>query len=126
MNLSKSVKKRVKRFEKEYERTGDAPVPDQGYGWSDGKDLAYTWYRKGYLKAQEKDSGAAKKVLAEAYQIVADLLNHLQIFDTLKGQAILDNLSQEKLVHKDILPWRTEDIITNKSPSGELLLMARK
>lgn len=47
----------------------------------------------------------APMVCAEAYQVVGCLLDSLGLFDTPEGQKILDNLSQHRLVHTDILPW---------------------
>jgi Lar family restriction alleviation protein len=47
----------------------------------------------------------AEQVCAEAYQVVGSLLSDLGKFDTPEAEKILDNLSQAKLVHKDVLPW---------------------
>ena len=44
-------------------------------------------------------------LFAETYQVVGSLLSDLGKFDTPEGQKILDNLSQQRLVHTDILPW---------------------
>jgi hypothetical protein len=47
----------------------------------------------------------AEQVCAEAYQVVGSLLSDLGRFDTPEAEKILDNLSQAKMVHKDVLPW---------------------
>ena len=47
----------------------------------------------------------AELVCAEAYQVVGSLLEDLGQFDSELGQKILDNLSEHRLVHKDVLPW---------------------
>lgn len=47
----------------------------------------------------------AEQVCAEAYQVVGSLLSDLGKFDTDEAEKILDNLSQAKMVHKDVLPW---------------------
>lgn len=47
----------------------------------------------------------AELVCYEAYQVVGSLLSDLDKFDTPEAEKILDNLSQAKLVHKDVLPW---------------------
>jgi hypothetical protein len=47
----------------------------------------------------------AAQVCAEAYQVVGSLLSDLGQFDTDRGQHILENLSQARLVHTDVLPW---------------------
>lgn len=45
------------------------------------------------------------QVCAEAYQVVGVLLNDLGIFETERADKILDNLSEARLVHQDVLPW---------------------
>lgn len=47
----------------------------------------------------------APMVCAEAYQVVGSLLSDLGKFDTPEAEKILDNLSQHRLVHTDVLPW---------------------
>jgi|GEM_PF-4034215 len=48
---------------------------------------------------------AAQMVCAEAYQVVGSLLSDLGQFDTAHGEKILDNLSDHRLVHDNVLPW---------------------
>lgn len=47
----------------------------------------------------------AAEVCAEAYQVVGVLLDALDLFDTPEGEKILDNLSEHRMVHNDVLPW---------------------
>lgn len=51
----------------------------------------------------------AEEVCAEAYQVVGSLLEDLGVFETERARKILDNLSQAKRVHKDVLPWPSFD-----------------
>lgn len=46
-----------------------------------------------------------ENICAEAYQVVGNLLSDVDAFDTDSAEKILDNLSQLKLVHNDVLPW---------------------
>jgi hypothetical protein len=41
----------------------------------------------------------------EAYQVVGSLLSDLGVFETPEAGRILDNLSQARLVHQNVLPW---------------------
>lgn len=50
---------------------------------------------------------AAEEVCAEAYQVVGSLLSDLGIFETDRAEKILDNLSQARLVHDNVLPWQS-------------------
>jgi hypothetical protein len=66
------------------------------------------WYKTPLYT--EPPKGAAKypeaaDVCAEAYQVVGSLLDDLGEFDSELGQKILDNLSEHRMVHKDVLPW---------------------
>lgn len=47
----------------------------------------------------------AAEVCGEAYQVVGSLLSDLGIFETERARKILDNLSQHRMVHRDVLPW---------------------
>ncbi|HGG1419402.1 TPA: dATP/dGTP pyrophosphohydrolase domain-containing protein [Escherichia coli] len=44
-------------------------------------------------------------VCAEAYQVVGVMADALGVFGDATVQKVLDNLSQQKLVHKDVLPF---------------------
>ncbi|EMB0509822.1 DUF550 domain-containing protein, partial [Escherichia coli] len=44
-------------------------------------------------------------VCAEAYQVVGVMADALGVFGDAAVQKVLDNLSQQKLVHKDVLPF---------------------
>jgi hypothetical protein len=46
-----------------------------------------------------------EQVCAEAYQVVGILLSDLGQFNTERGIKILDNLSEARMVHTDVLPW---------------------
>jgi hypothetical protein len=67
------------------------------------------------LGASAGDAGAtdtpAESVLVcyEAYQVVGSLLSDLGEFDTPEAQKILDNLSEARLVHDDVLPWESHE-----------------
>lgn len=41
----------------------------------------------------------------QAYQAVAVMLIDLGLFDSDRGEKLLDNLSQARVVHEDVLPW---------------------
>lgn len=47
----------------------------------------------------------AERLLAEAYQVVGLLLSDLGQFESDHAEKILDNLSQMRVVHEDVLPW---------------------
>lgn len=51
------------------------------------------------------DLDEAQRVCAEAYQVVGSLLSDLGLFGTERATKILDNLSQHRRVHEDVLPW---------------------
>jgi hypothetical protein len=57
------------------------------------------------LALRSQPENESEQVCAEAYQVVASLLSDLGQYDTEPGQKILDNLSQAKMVHSDVLPW---------------------
>jgi len=45
------------------------------------------------------------EVCAEAYQVVGSLLSDVGALDTDKAEKILDNLGEQRMIHKDVLPW---------------------
>lgn len=51
------------------------------------------------------DVDELRTICAEAYQVVGSLLSDLGKFDTPEAGKILDNLSQQRMVHHDVLPW---------------------
>jgi hypothetical protein len=69
------------------------------------------------LAAEGEEYPEAAKVCAEAYQVVGALLDDLGIFATEAGAKIMDNLSQHRLVHRDVLPWTTPP--KPEQPEGE-------
>ena len=58
---------------------------------------------------RKRKQSEAEEVCAEAYQVVGSLLSDLGIFETDAAEKILDNLSQARMVHKDVLPWPSFD-----------------
>jgi hypothetical protein len=57
------------------------------------------------INRQERPPREAQRVCWEAYQVVGSLLSDLGIFDTPEAERILDNLSQARIVHQNVLPW---------------------
>lgn len=55
--------------------------------------------------AERLEYPEAARVCAEAYQAVGSMLSDLGQFDTPHGEKLLDNLSEHRLVHDDVLPW---------------------
>lgn len=53
----------------------------------------------------EGDEHPAEQVCAQAYQVVGSLLSDLDQFGTELADKILDNLSEARIVHDDVLPW---------------------
>lgn len=76
--------------------------------------------RPACIKAQRdqlRDAhAAAVEVCNETYQVVGVLLADLGIFQTDRAEKILDNLSEQQRVHKDVLPWES----IPKTPNAEL------
>lgn len=67
----------------------------------------------------EKAASEAELVCAEAYQVVGTLLSDIGQFDTERGQKILDNLSEARMIHTDILPWPS--IERAAPPAGQVI-----
>jgi len=61
------------------------------------------------IRRQQRPASEAQQVCYEAYQVVGSLLSDLGRSDTPEAGKILDNLSQARLVHKDVLPWESHD-----------------
>jgi hypothetical protein len=59
----------------------------------------------GMLEEARRERDEAQKVCAEAYQVVGSMLNDLGQFDTERAEKVLDNLSEHRMVHDDVLPW---------------------
>lgn len=62
---------------------------------------------------RERDE--AQQVCAEAYQVVGILLDDTGQFETEHGTKILDNLSEHRQVHDDVLPWSPADTTKAKA-----------
>lgn len=59
---------------------------------------------------RQRRQSEAEEVCDEAYQVVGALLDDLGMFETDEAKKILDNLSQARIVHKDVLPWKSADV----------------
>jgi hypothetical protein len=46
-----------------------------------------------------------ERICDEAYQVIGSIAGEFHIMESPDVQRVLDNLSEKKLVHKDILPW---------------------
>lgn len=46
-----------------------------------------------------------EQVCAELYQVIGSLADHANCFDHPDVQRALDNASQARLIHRDLLPW---------------------
>lgn len=55
----------------------------------------------------QQEPSEAEMVCAEAYQVVGCLLSDLGLFETEQARKILDNLSEARRVHQDVLPWES-------------------
>lgn len=55
----------------------------------------------------QQEPSEAEMVCAEAYQVVGCLLSDLGLFETEQARKILDNLSEARMVHQDVLPWQS-------------------
>jgi hypothetical protein len=55
--------------------------------------------------SEEQPESEAMAVCYEAYQVVGSMLNDLGQFETDRATKVLDNLSQARKVHDDVLPW---------------------
>lgn len=55
----------------------------------------------------QQEPSEAEMVCAEAYQVVGCLLSDLGLFETEPARKILDNLSEARMVHQDVLPWES-------------------
>lgn len=53
----------------------------------------------------QQEPSEAEMVCAETYQVVGCLLSDLGLFETEAARKILDNLSEARMVHQDVLPW---------------------
>lgn len=71
-----------------------------------GTDARRAIYRAMYAASKPKPAeGGADEVCAQAYQVVGSLLSDVGAFNTDHARKILDNLSQARVVHDDVLPW---------------------
>lgn len=60
----------------------------------------------------------APMVCAELYQVIASLAFHFGVMEHPDVQKALDNASQHKLVHVDLLPWPKQDLPDLAQPSA--------
>jgi hypothetical protein len=61
------------------------------------------------------------RLLAEAYQVVGSLLTDVGQFESDAAEKILDNLSEMRLVHDDVLPWPSMLIAAEQMPEPLLV-----
>ena len=61
--------------------------------------------RAAVLADRDERASAAEQVCYEAYQVVGSMLDDMGQFNTERARKVLDNLSQAKKVHEDVLPW---------------------
>ena len=52
----------------------------------------------------------APMVCAELYQVIGNLAHHFGVFEHPDVQKALDNASEHRLVHTDLLPWPKQDM----------------
>lgn len=57
-------------------------------------------------------------VCAELYQIIGSLASEFNVFDHSEVQRALDNASEGKLVHKDLLPWPKSTLHSSPPPTA--------
>lgn len=50
-----------------------------------------------------------ERILAEAYLVVGSLAEASGLFESPEVQKVLDNLSQQRLVHDDVLPFQASE-----------------
>lgn len=62
----------------------------------------------------QQEPSEAEMVCAEAYQVVGCLLSDLGLFETEAARKILDNLSEARMVHQDVLLW--ESAVAHQEP----------
>lgn len=75
------------------------------------------------IPAPEGES-PAELVCAQAYQIVGSLLDDLGQFGTALADKILDNLSEARIVHDDVLPWPSFANVQPKAAEGDAQIAA--
>ena len=93
-------------------------------------DAAVETLLAGVRKCIEKDARLrgdgeqypeAAEVCGEAYQVVGSLLDDLGVFEHPHAQKALDNLSQHRMVHTDVLPWPSfAALSTQPAPSEQV------
>jgi hypothetical protein len=81
-----------------------------------GLDTSFT---HAYAEGRADEREELERICAEAYQVVGSLLSDLGKFDTPEAGKILDNLSQCRLVHDDVLPWPSYESASSPSPARE-------
>lgn len=88
-------------------------------------------------RAAERERDEAQQVCAEAYQVVGSMLSDLGQFQTARAEKVLDNLSQHRMVHDDVLPWpsfgdhaamlaEAQAILEHSETTAETLTMMRR
>ena len=73
------------------------------------------------LRGDGEQYPEAAEVCGEAYQVVGSLLDDLGVFEHPHAQKALDNLSQHRMVHTDVLPWPSfAALSTQPAPSEQV------
>lgn len=88
------------------EKVGRRALNDDDYGYVSRDWLFWQASRQQALEELEQ----AQMVLGEAYQVVGSMLSDLGQFETDRAEHILDNLSQMRMVHDDVLPWPSFEV----------------
>lgn len=66
------------------------------------------WNRRAqHQEPPQQEPIEAERVCAEAYAVVGCLLSDLGLLETEQASKILDNLWAARIVHHDVLPWRS-------------------
>jgi hypothetical protein len=81
---------------------------------NDGEETAALEAAIAALEAVEQ----VEQVCGEAYQVAGVLLSDTGQFDTDHGNKILDNLSQMRMVHDDVLPWESVEQAREAPPAA--------
>ena len=85
-------------------------------------DVLHSWASEAAarLRGAGEQYLEAAEVCGEAYQVVGSLLDDLGVFNTPQAEKVLDNLSQHRMVHKDVLPWPSfAALSTQPAPSDD-------
>ena len=88
-----------------------------------GDDMRF-FARVAVVADRAQRASAADQVCYEAYQVVGSMLDDLGQFNTEQARKVLDNLSQAKKLHDDVLPWPSFETGARKPLTEDDLLAA--